>query len=323
MISFGNSSGGDGLDGFGRGLGRYVPSAPSQSPVSGSSLSPYQEARVAQRESAPPLERGSDEDIARARSLFNSNVRDISRFSDIDGYDSLGLDMERFNYYSVNNREAKRIPEGAIHHQQGNSATGSYVIPARLDRRQGGRNSGFLAPSEFAKDYGTDEEGVSIAGRRGAPSWEVGGYGMGGVVQGYASGGEVGPAEALNQDVGASPEEMQLVMGAIAALDSNSDMDNADRNMILAAFEEYFGEGALAELMEEISSVDDGKRRDNFQFGNKPSPEDTVPAMLQPGEFVLPKREVQNMNEGKTIGREDLREISANAGRPMGLGGNQ
>lgn len=73
---------------------------------------------------------------------------------------------------------------------------------------------------------------------------------------------------------GPSPDTEPLIQAALMAIDPNSDMPEEERVEILSMFEEVFGPGSVEQLKEEY-------------MGN-----DEVPAMLTPGEVVIPKNKV-------------------------------
>ena len=142
--------------------------------------------------------------------------------------------------------------------------------------------------------------------------------------QGYARGGEVmnGLASGMPQSLpqqelggvdpsqqGPSPEDQQLIQAAIAALDQESGMSEDDRVAILTEFENVFGEGAVEALLEEIQ---------------KGSETDTQPAMLTPGEYVLPKPIVDDVGAGRLdemVRRETGQEPGGRPVQAQGLGG--
>jgi len=189
-----------------------------------------------------------------------------------------------------------------------------------------GRGGGFgldvdtsrvFLPTEFGGDGprpAWDEGG-------GSASWEEGYEDSGDNPWGYADGGMVqGEAPTRQTADGGSEvlaDEEVLVQGAIMALDQESQMSMEDRKMIIQEFIETFGEEELKRLMMAIEAEEDERLG-----GGGVGPTDTVPAMLTPGEFVLPTDTMQQISNGKQIGREDLEQIQASAGRPaMGLGG--
>jgi hypothetical protein len=155
------------------------------------------------------------------------------------------------------------------------------------------------------------------------PSWERNywGYSNGGVVMGYEQGGVA--------EQGPSPEDQELIQLAIAALDQQSDMDDEDRAIILTEFENKFGDGSVEELIQEVQVAEQAGQAQQapqgFAFGGGvQGSSDTTPAMLTPGEYVLPTAVVDN------VGVQNLNNIVQNTtgqipgGRPVqpqGLGG--
>ena len=86
-----------------------------------------------------------------------------------------------------------------------------------------------------------------------------------------------------------SPEQEQLRAYAIDALDPNTPLSDEARNKILMAFEEVFGKGSVEELAKQLDASEGSE--------TGVGPTDTVPAMLTPGEFVVPEDVVQNVGE--------------------------
>ena len=93
-----------------------------------------------------------------------------------------------------------------------------------------------------------------------------------GLAAGYNEGGQV--------QAGGQMDNEQLINMALVAIDPNSNMPNSDREAILAMLEEVFGEGAVEALKEEYMGHDE------------------VPAMLTPGEVVIPKNKVLEAGDG-------------------------
>ena len=74
-------------------------------------------------------------------------------------------------------------------------------------------------------------------------------------------------------------------MAALQAVNPTSPMDDADRQMILTAFEEQYGEGAVEELRRQLEEAQE-------------VPIDNVPAMLTEGEVVIPRDAVKAAGNG-------------------------
>ena len=89
-----------------------------------------------------------------------------------------------------------------------------------------------------------------------------------------ALGAQVTPAQRQPNPQGPAPDTEPLIQAALMAIDPNSEMPEEERAEILAMFEEVFGPGSIEQLKEEY-------------MGN-----DEVPAMLTPGEVVIPKNKV-------------------------------
>jgi hypothetical protein len=120
-------------------------------------------------------------------------------------------------------------------------------------------------------------------------------------------------------------------------------MSDEDRELMVEVFEDRFGEGSIDELIDAIRdnarlAIGEGRSKEageqqvkslqEYNMGGAvqlpstaPGSTDTVPAMLTPGEFVIPRDVVGQMKSGDVqLDGRDLAQISASAGRPMGLG---
>lgn len=139
---------------------------------------------------------------------------------------------------------------------------------------------------------GSDDYSVVDLNQFLKPSWErvSPSYGMnsGGIVPGYNEGGiamamqpEMSGMEIPGQEIQTGGEDTkELINMALVAIDPNSDMPEDDRTAVLSLFEEVFGPGSVEMLKEEYMGKDE------------------VPAMLTPGEVVVPKNKVLHAGGG-------------------------
>ena len=167
---------------------------------------------------------------------------------------------------------------GTLNGMLGRSSVGEWIAgPAELRK-------GVLG----AEDYSVVDLDSFLT-----PSWERRNpsYGMnaGGMVRNYNEGGlamampqeEMMGAPMPNPDIQPSSQDSEeLINMALVAIDPNSDMPDDDRSAVLALFEEVFGPGSVEMLKEEYMGKDE------------------VPAMLTPGEVVVPKNKVLHAGGG-------------------------
>jgi hypothetical protein len=140
------------------------------------------------------------------------------------------------------------------------------------------------------------------------------GYAQGGVVRGYAQGGEIIPDEGL------SGYEENLVQGAIAALTGQIE-NEADAKEILAEVEKVFGSGAVQELAGEIQAQEQAQPggatgQQSLAHGGVAGGDgmdDSVQAKLTPGELVVSNPQLSDYGNGdRAVGAQKLQEHLAN-----------
>lgn len=141
---------------------------------------------------------------------------------------------------------------------------GDYFTRGMYDRHWGPDDE-FRNADRYPGPYGL----YGLRQRRGRRNWSGWNLHMneGGVVEGGLAGAGSVPQESFD------PND-ELIQFALKAIDPESGMDDQDRQAILQEFEAKYGDGAV-EVLEEM------------YFGH-----DEVPAMLTPGEVVIPKNDV-------------------------------
>lgn len=120
-------------------------------------------------------------------------------------------------------------------------------------------------------------------------------------MQGYSDGGQVG----LGSDI-----ENPLLDSVILALDAQSEMDPQDRNDVIEAFIDQYGEEELAKLAQEVGSLGaQGMSPEEESQGLvSDGTSDSIPAnidgkeevRLSEGEFIIPADVVSSLGNGST-----------------------
>ncbi len=156
------------------------------------------------------------------------------------------------------------------------------------------------------------------------PVWALAHGGLvSGPVVSYGLGGPVA-APGVGQsplDSQLSPEQEQLLQGAIAALDPASKMSEDDRMLILREFEEEFGPGSVKILMEEIQGQQGAGGASDGLSDSVPAVVDGLqPAALSEGEFVVPSDAVSGIGNGSS--KAGARELTGMVDRIRGARGN-
>lgn len=207
--------------------------------------------------------------------------------------------------------DPRQVAERPLTIQEYLATKGEYVAPIaqdpisrRFNRPTAGSmvfHSGLqrMVPWELVRDFYNSNPGAQ--------------YNNGGAVEPIekASGpvplglGAVEPAASPMPQQGSSQDD--LVTATIMAMDPNSGMSQNDRNFIIQAFVEMFGEEALIGLMEQVKG---DSMTHAFSNGGPVSDgmSDSIPAMIdgqQPaalseGEFVVPADVVSGLGNGDT-----------------------
>lgn len=111
-------------------------------------------------------------------------------------------------------------------------------------------------------------------------SWERNGFADGGVVEG-----------------GMDPGDQKMYMGAMMALDPNSNLSEDDRNEILSIFEDQYGPEALDGIASQMS----GPQESDGMSDSIPAViNGSQPAALSEDEFVIPADVVSGLGRGST-----------------------
>ncbi len=324
----------------GSGLSRFEPGSIQQPPsthfnINEDGLTRYQQSRIDEKD------RVREEAIAggaltmdQAKELFLSG----DEITDPNIFDHLGVPMEAFRM-GARPIDLGSTPRGAFAVGDPSAGFISYLRPERFTGKRGHHSMGerFFAPTEWipadalASGIDRNERKRRKHGAKWAfdsASWELsdGGLVMKPVVS-YGLGGPVAAGVTDESRLGGqlSPDQEQLLQGAIAALDPASKMSEEDRMLILREFEEEFGPGSVKMLMEEIDGESGSGEASDGLSDSIPAVVDGVqPAALSEGEFVVPSDAVAGIGNGSSeagarelMGMVDrIRGARGNAGKP-------